>query len=171
MSETIVRFVAADDPLARPMLEDLEREYDARYGDDFGEPASAELARYPVSEFAPPSGAFVVLTEPSASGGEEVVAGGAFRRFDERTAELKRIWTRADRRGRGLAGAVVAALEAEAARRGYSAVFLTTGPKQPEAVRLYLRSGYAPQFDPTQPAAEIGIHAFRKFLRPEGVPA
>ena len=64
---------------------------------------------------------------------------------------------------------MVAELEAEALRRGYSDVYLTTGPRQPEAVRLYLRSGYEPLFDPSRPAEEIGIHAFRKALVTEGV--
>lgn len=180
MSDTIVRFIAADDPLAKPLLADLEREYDARYGDLFGEVASVELNRYPAHEFAAPHGAFLVLTEPAAADergdrGEQPVAGGAFRRYDEHTAELKRIWTRADRRGRGLAKRVVAALEAEAQRQGYTEVFLTTGPRQPEAVALYLGAGYEPQFDSARPAEEIGIHAFRKHLQSartsEGVPA
>ncbi|MET4156720.1 GNAT family N-acetyltransferase [Agromyces sp. PvR057] len=168
MSDTIVRFIAADDPLARPLLDDLEREYDARYGDHFGSRASEEINRYPVQEFALPSGAFLVLVE-FVDGVETPIAGGAFRRYDDHTAELKRIWTRADRRGRGLAGEVVAALESEARRLGYTDIFLTTGPRQPEAVSLYLREGYEPQFDTTLPPAEVGIHAFRKRL--VGVPA
>jgi GNAT superfamily N-acetyltransferase len=167
MSETIVRFISADDPLARPLLDDLEREYDARYGDLFGEVASVELNRYPVGEFAAPGGAFLVLVEAS-DGVEAPVAGGAFRRYDARTAELKRIWTRSDRRGRGLAKQVVAALETEARRQGYAEIFLTTGPRQPEAVALYLSTGYEPQFDPARPAAEVGVHAFRKQLDREG---
>lgn len=173
MSDTTVRFIAADDRLAKPLFADLEREYDARYGDFFGEAASTELGRYPLAEFAPPHGAFLVLTEQVAgddeqgADDEEAVAGGAFRRYDERTAELKRIWTRPDRRGRGLARRVVAELEAEARRRGYERIFLTTGPRQPEAVALYLASGYEPQFDPSLPASEIGVHAFRKSLARE----
>lgn len=163
MSDTIVRFIAADDPLARPLLDDLEREYDARYGDLFGEVAKVEINRYPVREFALPHGAFLVLVE-FVDGVETPVAGGAFRRYDERTAELKRIWTRADRRGRGLAGRVVEALEAEARRLGYTDIYLTTGPRQPEAVSLYLRAGYEPQFDRSLPPEEVGIHAFRKQL-------
>ncbi|SFR69413.1 Acetyltransferase (GNAT) family protein [Agromyces sp. CF514] len=168
MSDTIVRFIAADDPLAKPLLDDLEREYDERYGDLFGEVASVELNRYPVQEFALPHGAFLVLVE-FVDGVETPIAGGAFRRYDDHTAELKRIWTRADRRGRGLAGEVVAALEAEARRQGYTDIFLTTGPRQPEAVALYLRTGYEPQFDPKLPPAEVGIHAFRKRLAGVGV--
>ena len=47
----------------------------------------------------------------------------------------------------------------------------TTGPRQPEAVALYLASGYTPRFDPALPAEQIGIHAFDKSLLTEGVRA
>ena len=161
-----VRHVSADDTLAKPLLADLEREYDGRYGDFFGERANTELTRYPASDFAPPHGAFLVILEDG-----EPIAGGAFKRFDHRTAELKRVWTHPDRRGRGLGRRVVAELEAVARELGYTAVTLTTGPRQPEAVALYLASGYTPRFDRALPAEQIGIHAFDKALVTEGVRA
>lgn len=161
-----VRFVRADDELARPLIADLEREYDGRYGEYFGEPASVELQRYPASEFAPPHGAFLLVLEDG-----EPVAGGAFKRYDDRTAELKRVWTHPEHRGRGLGTRVVAELEAAARHLGYTRVHLTTGFRQPEAVALYLASGYTPRFDPSLPAEEIGIHAFDKSLVTEGVRA
>ncbi|GLX10971.1 GNAT family N-acetyltransferase [Microbispora sp. NBRC 16548] len=77
----------------------------------------------------------------------ETVAGGAFRRYDAVTAELKRIWAHPSHRRRGLGRAVVRVLEREAAARGYRRVYLTTGPRQPEAAALYLASGYTPLFD------------------------
>ncbi len=160
--ELVPRIVHPSDPLAAPLLADLEREYDARYGVEvFGEPASVELNRYPAEAFTAPEGAFLLLL----SGGE-AVSGGAFMRFDERTAEFKRIWTRADVRGRGLAKRVLAALEREAGRLGYERIYLTTGPRQPEAVALYLSTGYTPRFDPARPAAEVGVHPFTKELGP-----
>jgi hypothetical protein len=60
---------------------------------------------------------------------------------------------------------ILAELEQEAARRGYSSVVLSTGPRQPEAVRLYLATGYTPQFDVTKSAEEIVIHEFRKDIQ------
>ena len=39
---------------------------------------------------------------------------------------------------------VLAGLEAEAAARGWTTLRLETGPRQPEAVRLYLSAGYRP---------------------------
>jgi GNAT superfamily N-acetyltransferase len=153
------RYVAATDDLAKPLLEELELEYDTRYGDFFGERASTELSRYPAEEFAAPSGAFVLLVRDG-----EPIAGGAFKRYDAETAELKRIWTRSDHRREGLGRRVVAELEAEAGRRGYSRVYLTTGPRQPEAKHLYLVTGYSPLFDLDAAAEEVGIHAFEKSL-------
>lgn len=155
------RTVRPDDPAATPMLADLEREYDARYGDDLGEPASVEIHRYPPEQFTAPLGAFVLLYE-----GDRLVAGGAFKPYDEHTVELKRIWTAPSERGRGLAAEVVRELEAVARGRGYSRVYLTTGPRQPEAVHLYRRLGYTPLYDVTLAAEEVGIHPFEKTLTP-----
>src|SRR4029453_18079094 len=122
------------DPRVRPLLDELAVEYDTRYGDLFGRKASAEeLNKYPAKEFEAPHGALLILQENGES-----VAGGAFRRYDATTAELKRIWTHSAHRRRGLARRVLAELEAEAVRRGYTKIFLTTGPRQPEAKFLYL---------------------------------
>jgi GNAT superfamily N-acetyltransferase len=143
-----VRWVPADDPVLRPLIEDLARDYDARYEPTNGVPSSAELTRYPAEQFSPEQGGgFVALLE-----GGELVAGGAVKRGrpgpDGRTlGELKRMWTRADRRRRGLAGRVLAELEARAAALGYTHLELTTGARQPEAVALYLRHGWQPDFD------------------------
>lgn len=153
------RYIAATDELARPLLAELELEYDTRYGDFFGERASTELTRYPAAEFAAPHGAFVVLLRNGSP-----IAGGAFKRVDDETAELKRIWTSAAHRREGLGRRVVAELEAEALRRGYSRVYLTTGPRQPEAKGLYLAAGYTPLFDTTAPSEDVGIHPFEKRL-------
>jgi polar amino acid transport system permease protein len=159
----VFRTVHPDDPAAAPMLADLEHEYDARYGDHFGEPASTEIHRYPVEHFVAPLGTFVLLYED-----DRVVAGGAFMPHTDDSVELKRIWTAADARGRGLAGLVVEELEAEAVRRGFGRVHLTTGPRQPEAVRLYTRLGYTPLYDVSKPAEEVGIHPFEKTIATSG---
>ncbi|MBV6539828.1 GNAT family N-acetyltransferase, partial [Ursidibacter maritimus] len=64
----------------------------------------------------------------------------------------------------GLARRVVEELEAEAVRQGYTRVYLTTGPRQPEAKALYLATGYSPLFDTSLPAEEVGIHPLRKSI-------
>lgn len=159
--ESVDRFrrVSADGPEAKPLLDDLEREYDSRYGDLFEQPAATELSRYAPERFAAPDGAFLLLERDGVA-----IAGGAFMRYDDTTAEVKRVWTRSDHRGQGLAKRVLAELEDEARRRGYTAIYLTTGPRQPEAVRLYLGAGYTPLFDTDRPAAEVGVHPFTKLL-------
>lgn len=130
------------DPRAQPLIEALTWEYETRYGNYWGEPAGAEMTRYPAELFAPPHGAFVLLMRDGAA-----IAGGAFKRYDERTAELKRVWTHVDLRRQGLARIVLAELEAQAARQGYSRIYLTTGFRQPEAAGLYLSTGYTALFD------------------------
>jgi GNAT superfamily N-acetyltransferase len=47
-------------------------------------------------------------------------------------------------RCRGLAAALLAALESEAWSAGYRTVRLDTGPKQTHALRLYARAGFTP---------------------------
>ena len=138
--------VHPDDPLAAPLFAELATEYDARYGDLFGG-ASHELTRYPAEEFLPPAGDFVLLLADGAP-----VAGGAFRRHpDPATAEVKRMWTSAGHRRRGLARRVLTLLELRAAQQGYRRMYLTTGPRQPEARDLYLAAGWTPLFDPAVP--------------------
>jgi polar amino acid transport system permease protein len=153
-------YVSADDPAAEPLLRELEHEYDSRYGEFFGEKASAEIRRYPASAFSPDEGgAFVLLLRDGVA-----IAGGAYKRFDERTAELKRIWTSSTHRRQGLARRVVKELEDEAVRRGYTRAYLTTGPRQPEAKHLYFQTGYTPLFDTALEPEEVIVHGFAKSL-------
>lgn len=133
------------DPIARPLLDALQIEYSTRYREfrpDSSASVSEELARYPTELFAPPDGAFIVVLRDG-----ETVGGGAFKRYDATTAELKRIWTHASQRRQGLARLVVQELEARALRQGYSRAYLTTGFKQPEAAGLYSNTGYEALFD------------------------
>ncbi|MEU5238807.1 GNAT family N-acetyltransferase [Streptomyces lydicus] len=149
-----IRRTTPADPLARPLLDELTHEYSTRYA------RPVDLSReYPAEEFAPPGGAFLLLLADGSP-----VAGGAYRRYDARTAELKRIWTHSAHRRRGLGRRVLAALEEDAAARGYSRVYLTTGPRQPEAKGLYLAAGYRPLFDLSVPPESIGPLPFVKHL-------
>jgi polar amino acid transport system permease protein len=150
------------DERARPLIEDLARDYDERYGDNDGIPSSYELYRYPAELFSPDQGgAFLLILE-----GGRTIAGGAFKRVDDATAEVKRVWTAPRERRRGLSRAVMAELEAEAARRGYTRMELTTGARQPEAKALYLSLGYTPQFDLDGDLEALGYLSFAKDLAP-----
>jgi polar amino acid transport system permease protein len=150
----------ATDPLALPLVEDLSREYDERYGLNDGVPSSYELHRYPAELFSAGfGGAFLIVLC-----GGSAIAGGAFKRIDNDTVEIKRVWTHADHRRQGLAKQVMTELEHEASLRGYRRVELTTGARQPEAVGLYLSIGYTPLFDLDGDLEEIGYLGFSKPL-------
>ncbi|AYF77165.1 GNAT family N-acetyltransferase [Nocardia yunnanensis] len=158
--------VGQHDPLAAPLLAELAIEYSSRYGRTPGE-VHADLIGYSAGHFAPPHGDLLIVVEDG-----EPVAGGAFQRFDANTAELKRIWTSSAHRRKGLGRFVLEQLEAEAARRGYTRIYLTTGPRQPEAVALYTAAGYTAL--PRDVVKSVGyVHPFEKLLAvdSEAIPA
>jgi GNAT superfamily N-acetyltransferase len=72
----------------------------------------------------------------------EPVGCGAFKEFAAGQVEIKRMFVQPAYRGRGIAGAVLGELEGWARELGYAACVLETGKKQPEAIRLYQKSGY-----------------------------
>jgi ribosomal protein S18 acetylase RimI-like enzyme len=152
--------VGQDDPLAAPLLAELAAEYAQRYGGT-AEAIHAGLLSYPATEFAAPGGGLVIGLLDEG----EPATGGAFRRFDDSTAELKRIWTDSRYRRRGLAKALLAELETEIAARGYRKVYLTTGDRQPEAERLYESAGYRRLPEPLPAQGEVYPVAFEKALR------
>ncbi len=152
--------VRQDDPMAAPLLAELAIEYSGRYGGSVGE-VHANLVNHPATDFTAPHGALLVVVEDG-----EPVAGGALRRYDEQTAELKRIWTAREHRRRGLATFVLTELEAEALRRGYHRIFLTTGSRQPEAVALYRSAGYTPLPRTVSPESGLLVYAFEKYPPP-----
>lgn len=155
-----LRFVAVSqaDPLAEPLLEELATEYATRYGAT-RDAVSKWLRDYPAAEFAPPGGGMLVGLLDG-----EPVTGGAFRRFDPETAELKRIWTDAGSRRQGYAKLLLVELEAAISALGYRRVYLTTGDRQPEAEALYLAAGYTRLKDPLPAEGEVYPIAFVKEL-------
>ena len=152
---TVAR-VQVGDPELQPLLDELVVEYSTRYG---GISAHTELTEVAVTDFEAPDGTFLVLIENG-----ETIAGGALRRYDDQTAEVKRVWTSSRHRRRGLASRVMAELELAAVALGYRRIHLTTGPRQPEARSLYLAGGYRPRFDVNADPESIGPLAFGKEL-------
>lgn len=155
-----LRFVAVgqDDPLAEPLLAELTVEYASRYS-VAEEHVSKWLRGYPAGEFAPPSGGLLIGLL-----GDRPVTGGAFCRFDDSTAELKRIWTDSGYRRQGRAKALLVALETEIVARGYQRIYLTTGDRQPEAEALYLSTGYTRLAEPLPAEGDVFPIAFVKTL-------
>ncbi|KUI13116.1 GNAT family acetyltransferase [Mycobacterium sp. GA-1285] len=156
---TQLEFVAVrqEDPLAEPLLAELAVEYSQRYGPP--EDAVREWLRGHPEEFVPPDGDLVLGLL-----GDRPVTGGAFCRFDDTTAELKRIWTDSRHRRQGLAKALLAELEARIVGRGYRRIYLTTGDRQPEAEALYVSAGYERLAEPLPADGDVFPVAFAKAL-------
>lgn len=93
MSEDIFIQTVPEDPLIAPVIEGLFGEYRDRYGDFFSSQPPEDD-----SVFSAPDGTFIVLLRNGAP-----IAMGAYKRYDEQTAELKRIWTHRALRRQGLA--------------------------------------------------------------------
>lgn len=82
---------------------------------------------------------------------DEVAIGcGAFREKENDTAEIKRMFVHPDYRKRGIASAVLKALEIWAAEADYKYTILETGVNQPEAIALYQKQEYSiiPNYPP-----------------------
>jgi GNAT superfamily N-acetyltransferase len=118
---------------AAELVAELDADLTVRYGGD-GDPVHA-----PAQEFDGPGGQMLL-----ASLAGEAVGCAGVRRIDDATAELKRMYVRPQARGRGIAKQLLAACEREARALGYGQLWLETGTMQPEAVTLYLTSGYEP---------------------------
>jgi len=133
------RRVALTHPDAATLVADVQAEYTLRYGGPDETPLDPAM-------FDAPAGAFFVgyLEHlPVAMGGwrfrDDVSAfGGAA------VTEIKRMYVAPRVRRGGLARLVLGHLEATAREAGAAAMVLETGIEQPEAIGLYLSSGYGP---------------------------
>ncbi len=76
----------------------------------------------------------------------EAVGCGAFKEYDENTAEIKRMFVHPTHRNKGIAKLVLTELEAWAADFGFTSYILETSPKLTSAIALYEKTGY--QFIP-----------------------
>jgi GNAT superfamily N-acetyltransferase len=126
-----IEVTSYDHPDAVALIAEVQQEYVVRYGEEDGTPVDP-------AEFAPPHGLFLVAYvdgTPAACGGW---------RAHGTAVELKRMYVTPAFRGRGLARAMLAALERTAVEAGHRRVILETGQRQPEAIALYESSGYEP---------------------------
>jgi GNAT superfamily N-acetyltransferase len=130
VSDLELREEPYDGPIAQQLIDAVQQEYVVRYG-------APDTTPVEPNEFAPPGGRFVVGYLDT-----QAVAMGGVRRIDTGTVEIKRMYVVPQVRGRGLSRVVLAHLESLAREVGASRILLETGPKQPEAMRLYETSGY-----------------------------
>jgi putative acetyltransferase len=112
-----------------------------RQGDEYGlsiYPAESYYALDPASLGTPDVRLFVARLDGVAVGIAALV-------LDEngREAELKRMFVAPEARGVGVATALLGTLEGAAVELGIARLVLETGPRQPEAIALYAKHGYA----------------------------
>ncbi|PTT77748.1 MULTISPECIES: GNAT family N-acetyltransferase [unclassified Chryseobacterium] len=69
-------------------------------------------------------------------------ACGTFKKFDEETVEIKRMYTNPDFRKKGLATTIVKDLEIWAKELNYTKAVLESSLEQNEALSVYEKSGY-----------------------------
>ena len=74
---------------------------------------------------------------------DEIAVGcGCFKKYNDKTVEIKRMYVKPEYRGKKIARLILDALEKWAIELNISATVLETGTKQAEAIHLYLKSGY-----------------------------
>lgn len=74
--------------------------------------------------------------------GEQVIGSGALRRFDEATAELKRMWLLEAYHSQGIGYRLITQLFDFARGHGYICVRLQTSPEQIRALAFYRKVGF-----------------------------
>ncbi len=74
---------------------------------------------------------------------KEAVGCGAFKEYNGETVEIKRMFVQSTFRGKAVATMVLKELERWGKELHYTKAVLETGKKQPEAIALYLKNGYA----------------------------
>ncbi|MFE0046012.1 GNAT family N-acetyltransferase [Streptomyces albireticuli] len=114
----------------------------------------AEIAeRYGTTESepgVPPSAADIAAFFVAREDDGTAVGCGGLRDLGGGVGEVKRMYVAPGARGSGAAGRILRAMEDWARERGWTSLRMETGVRQPDAVRFYVRSGYAriPNFGP-----------------------
>jgi putative acetyltransferase len=128
------------------LLELREVPWDHADGERLRSEQQAEVsARYgrPDSEPGPKPTAADMSIFFVAYDGVDAIGCGGLRTLDEHHGEIKRFYVVPERRGTGVARAILRHLEVEARSRGWERLVLETGDRQPDAMRFYEREGYS----------------------------
>lgn len=121
-----------DDPEVQALVADVQQYYVAIYGGEDHDETAPEA-------FAPPHGLFLLGLDDGRP-----VAMGGFRRVDDVTVEIKRMYVAPEAQRRGWGRRMVQALEDGARAAGARRMVLNTGNRQQPAIRLYESVGYLP---------------------------
>ncbi|MET8688403.1 GNAT family N-acetyltransferase [Streptomyces sp. NPDC004732] len=146
-----LRTVTFAHPDAVRLSDRVQLEYAERYGDE------GDVTFLDATMFEPPRGRYFIAYDEHGT----ALATGGWRSMDKTPetpenasppendenyrdgdAELKRMYVTPEARGLGLARRILAALEDDAKAAGRARMVLETGTKQPEAIALYISSGY-----------------------------
>ena len=73
---------------------------------------------------------------------KQAIGCGAFKKFDDETAEIKRMYVKINHRGYGIAQAILNSLELWASEKDFKKCILETGDRQIEAIKFYKKAGY-----------------------------
>lgn len=73
---------------------------------------------------------------------EMALGCGAFKEYEPKVAEIKRMFVLPEQRGKGIAVAILTELENWAKAEGYDACILETSVRLESAIALYKKSGY-----------------------------
>jgi GNAT superfamily N-acetyltransferase len=117
----------------------LVREYAAALDVDLSFQNFEEELEHFTSEYAAPSGAFILAEDAG-----QYVACIGVRRFAEDVGEIKRLYVIPAARGRRLGRTLVERIIAEAKQLGYRSLLLDTLPFMKGAQSLYLSMGFRP---------------------------
>ncbi|WP_443078815.1 GNAT family N-acetyltransferase [Streptomyces sp. NBC_01497] len=151
----MIRPVSFGHPDAVRLNDRVQREYAERYGDD------GDITPLDPDMFEPPRGLYLIARDalgvPVATGGWRIQDANGLG-YTDGDAEIKRMYVVPEARGQGLSRRVLAALEDDARAAGRLRMVLETGTKQPEAISLYVSSGY-------EPCDKFGHYRFEELSR------
>jgi GNAT superfamily N-acetyltransferase len=126
---TVIKRTTSDDPDFQALVVLLDRDLAIRDGDEH--------------DFYHQFNKITMIKHAIVAYMDDIAVGcGAFKEYESGTVEIKRMYTLPEYRGRKIAAEVLTELEHWAAELHYTSCILETGKKQPEAIRLYERSGY-----------------------------
>ncbi len=95
---------------------------------------------------------------------DEAVACGAFREYDSKTAEIKRMYVMPLHRRNNLASKILGELELLAKSQLFKSILLETGKNQPEAIAFYLKHGYTQVENFGKYKESVNSVCFKKYL-------
>jgi GNAT superfamily N-acetyltransferase len=127
--------VRPDDPAVAPLFDPFIREADGPLDVDLN--IEAEIADGPPRDLAPPGGVLLLVRVDGMPAGL-----GGIRHLEPEVAEVKTMYVDPAHRGKGIARAILAELEAIARAHGCRATRLDTSDYLTGAVALYRAAGY-----------------------------